>query len=215
MIDSTRGTTPTPVTDSNWIDSTHVLSVTERAQAMADERNQRRAAAYAQRPELAPLAAILKQHTATDVIAEWAEQSATVCTTCHQPIEPAIPIVITRSENRVCVRREVRHRECAEGWRWDLQTCCAWCWRPVAYHGVGRLAYCCRDCRDAAEHDRKVQKKPDNTRTCQHCEQPFTGRADARYCSTRCRVAAHRAKSPPPLARTSATSATPQQGSTP
>jgi hypothetical protein len=30
-------------------------------------------------------------------------------------------------------------------------------------------------------------------RRCQWCGQPFAGRADARYCSARCRVAAHRA----------------------
>ena len=29
---------------------------------------------------------------------------------------------------------------------------------------------------------------------CQHCGESFAGRSDARYCSTRCRVAAHRAK---------------------
>ncbi len=185
--------TAAPVTATNCVDSRHVLSVTERAQAVADERNQRRAAAYARRTELATLAAIMRKITAVDVIAEWAEQTASVCTSCHEAIQPAIPIVITRLENRVCVRREVRHRECAEGWRWDRQTHCARCWRPVSYHGVGRLAYCCTDCRDAAENDRRLQRRPDRARTCDRCGQPFTGRADARYCSTRCRVAAHRA----------------------
>lgn len=29
---------------------------------------------------------------------------------------------------------------------------------------------------------------------CEHCEGEFVGRADARFCSTRCRVAAHRAR---------------------
>lgn len=29
---------------------------------------------------------------------------------------------------------------------------------------------------------------------CEHCGSDFVGRSDARYCSTRCRVAAHRAK---------------------
>lgn len=35
-----------------------------------------------------------------------------------------------------------------------------------------------------------------SARTCQHCHQPLvcTSRSDARYCSVRCRVAAHRAR---------------------
>lgn len=38
----------------------------------------------------------------------------------------------------------------------------------------------------------------DADRTCRHCHQflPWAARSDAQYCSTRCRVAAHRAKVP-------------------
>src|SRR5215203_1298838 len=40
----------------------------------------------------------------------------------------------------------------------------------------------------------KHHAKADPTRECEHCSQPFTpSRYDARYCSGRCRVAAHRA----------------------
>ena len=35
----------------------------------------------------------------------------------------------------------------------------------------------------------------ENIRICENCEQPFVGRVDARTCSTRCRVARHRAAS--------------------
>jgi hypothetical protein len=39
-----------------------------------------------------------------------------------------------------------------------------------------------------------IKPKPDHTRACAHCGQTFTPkRSDARYCSGRCRVAAHRA----------------------
>jgi len=31
-------------------------------------------------------------------------------------------------------------------------------------------------------------------RVCEQCDEPMMGRADKRYCSPRCRVAAHRAK---------------------
>lgn len=35
-----------------------------------------------------------------------------------------------------------------------------------------------------------------NERTCEQCQQPMTGRADKKYCSAKCRVAAHRASGP-------------------
>lgn len=38
--------------------------------------------------------------------------------------------------------------------------------------------------------ERLVRKE--SWHTCARCELRFIGRADARYCSTRCRVAAHR-----------------------
>ncbi|MFB6875680.1 DNA primase [Streptomyces sp. NPDC056323] len=43
------------------------------------------------------------------------------------------------------------------------------------------------------------------TRTCEHCAEPMpiTARADARYCSGRCRVAAHRARRTAPAELTS------------
>lgn len=70
--------------------------------------------------------------------------------------------------------------------------------------------YCTQACYVEAARLRAARKRGTNPdRTCTHCGEPFTGRADARYCGTRCRVAAHRAK-PRPLARVSATSATPQ-----
>jgi hypothetical protein len=52
----------------------------------------------------------------------------------------------------------------------------------------GRYRYhrACRSCRTPI----------DRTKTCEHCDEAFTPkRADARFCSTKCRVAAHRARS--------------------
>ena len=52
--------------------------------------------------------------------------------------------------------------------------------------------YCCTECRwKAGNAQKKVKRDPVN---CQHCNQAFTpARSDAKYCSSKCRVAAHRA----------------------
>ena len=49
--------------------------------------------------------------------------------------------------------------------------------------------YCSHPCKARAN-----RPEADPHRTCERCDAAFTGRADARYCSTRCRVAAHRSK---------------------
>ena len=53
--------------------------------------------------------------------------------------------------------------------------------------GAGtRPTLLCAACRHAS--------RPDEARTCDHCAETFTSsRSDARYCSGRCRTAAHRA----------------------
>lgn len=54
-----------------------------------------------------------------------------------------------------------------------------------------KLVYCSNSCRQALY---KASKPEPVERRCQWCEGPMTGRADRRYCSPRCRVAAHRAQ---------------------
>ena len=67
-----------------------------------------------------------------------------------------------------------------------------------------RLHFCCQECAGAFEDTRRErhnarrrQKRAEAAReplACENCGEPFTPRrSDARYCSTRCRVAAHRA----------------------
>lgn len=43
----------------------------------------------------------------------------------------------------------------------------------------------------ALRHERLRRRKA--WRNCERCDQAFLGRGDARFCSARCRVAAHRA----------------------
>lgn len=44
----------------------------------------------------------------------------------------------------------------------------------------------------ALRHERLRRREA--WRHCEHCDQAFLGRGDARFCSARCRVAAHRAR---------------------
>ena len=52
----------------------------------------------------------------------------------------------------------------------------------------------CYDKRDAERRRAKRRRPPPNQRACAQCGETFSpARSDARFCSTRCRVAAHRA----------------------
>ena len=44
----------------------------------------------------------------------------------------------------------------------------------------------------ALRHERLRRREA--WRGCEHCGEAFLGRGDARFCTTRCRVAAHRAR---------------------
>jgi hypothetical protein len=63
----------------------------------------------------------------------------------------------------------------------------------IAYVVVGPQVYCSTECAtDARKQARRVGR---SKHLCERCGAAFTPRrADARYCSTRCRVAAHRAR---------------------
>lgn len=187
MTDSMRGTTPTPVTDNNGEDS-HRFDALQRTGVT---------------PSNGPKSGRLQV------------LQATTCAKCGQPILGELYL----EKPNVWTGYRPHHRECCRHLTlnpWRDVTC--WICRRVFWVADRRMTrrYCSEPCRAEANRRRCEKRRRTNSdRTCQLCEQPFTGRADARYCSTRCRVAAHRAKSPPPLARTSATSATPQQGRTP
>jgi hypothetical protein len=76
------------------------------------------------------------------------------------------------------------------------RACCI-CGQPFYHFNSGPGRYCSRRCnyRRPRPPDRESRAKDPESRTrdCQRCGQPFTpARADALYCSARCRVAAHR-----------------------
>jgi hypothetical protein len=74
------------------------------------------------------------------------------------------------------------------------------------YPQIVRMKYCCEHCYDvgsgraAARNARNAARKEASAkarenRECAHCREIFTPKSGAaRYCSTRCRVAAHRAR---------------------
>jgi hypothetical protein len=85
---------------------------------------------------------------------------------------------------------------------------CANCDRQFSspYPQIVRMKYCCEGCYDvgsgraAARNARNAARKEASAkarenRECAHCREIFSPKSGAaRYCSTRCRVAAHRAK---------------------
>jgi hypothetical protein len=90
--------------------------------------------------------------------------------------------------------------------RVGAESYCEWCKTPFAFAGAGwahRTRYCCKECAHEADLERRrqtyVSLRPsvefDEWHICQRCGETFMpGRCGALYCSTRCRVAAHRAK---------------------
>lgn len=60
-----------------------------------------------------------------------------------------------------------------------------------------QLANCVKDLRKGERDLRtfrlSIEARLPGSRTCEHCDEPVVGRSDRRYCSTRCRVRAHRA----------------------
>ena len=224
-----RGSTSTSVTDTECVLSDHLISVTDRAQAEADRRNQSWTDDLdhyrTSNPQLYAMMRMLERPptTARDVICEWTRKDASICTRCHQTIATDEPVMLDRRSDGILVVRhpDILHLRCADYWRSCRSVYCGNCSRVMFTYGVGPRRYCCDNCRESATAKRRQDVAHD--RTCQHCDQPFTGRADARYCSTRCRVAAHRAKRCPrkssapgavdslparPLRDSSATSAT-------
>jgi hypothetical protein len=81
---------------------------------------------------------------------------------------------------------------------------CTRCETPFDFAGVGWAAkYCCKECARQADLERRrnayrPQRPSDeyhDAHVCNHCDEEFLpGRWGALYCSTRCRVAAHRAR---------------------
>lgn len=68
---------------------------------------------------------------------------------------------------------------------------CESCGVPLLMDRDGRRQHdvCSNACRIALY---RQPSEPREARPCERCGEPMTGRADRRYCSTRCRVAAHR-----------------------
>jgi hypothetical protein len=77
----------------------------------------------------------------------------------------------------------------------DDQYKCAVC-RQWYFGGKQPSRYCSERCyRRRVRGPRRSRARPRQTATCAQCGEPFEQtRGDARYCSTRCRVAAHRKK---------------------
>ncbi|PBC57039.1 hypothetical protein CJ177_15815 [Rhodococcus sp. ACPA1] len=114
------------------------------------------------------------------------------CTYCDALTELADGHV--ESSGRLCCR-DCHYSSSFGGWRDGTHLWCPRCrtakpqgafdHRPFVHYPV------CRDCETAAAA-RAARRPP--TVACAHCSGEFTpARSDARYCSTRCRVAAHRA----------------------
>ena len=89
----------------------------------------------------------------------------------------------------------LRCGQCAEkqphGWPVHYYWCprCRQAKRDCEKHWPSHRGQWCLDCSAAEKNPEPV------TATCQHCGDSFNPkRRDARYCSTRCRTAAHRAK---------------------
>jgi hypothetical protein len=77
---------------------------------------------------------------------------------------------------------------------------CEHCGEPFYFGWKGNglhIRYCCGECRWDADGERRHARRarPRLPRPCMRCGETFTpARSDARYCSGRCRVAAHRAR---------------------
>ena len=74
---------------------------------------------------------------------------------------------------------------------------CEHCQAPtlIVPHPNRARLYCSEACRHALMRaQRRERARESEVRSCQQCGEPMTGRADRKYCSARCRVAAHRAK---------------------
>ncbi len=122
-----------------------------------------------------------------------------VCSECERPLAASEPmhlgqrpvyadrfgVVVLCAECLTEGDREDKAR------RWKVQPC-EGCGReiwPLYTDGWSRRRWCSEACRGRARY-RNGQRSTE--RTCARCRAPFTGRADARYCSPRCRQAADR-----------------------
>lgn len=134
---------------------------------------------------------------AEDLEAHTAVVTVPICTTCSQPLGDKEPVVIEGYYQWHGPYR-IQHTDCADPYyQYNRQTWCHYCHRMMWCRQVGRLSYCCDYCRTAQAERRAQWRAPSRTRTCERCATDFEGRADARYCSTRCRVAAHRTTTKP------------------
>jgi hypothetical protein len=121
-------------------------------------------------------------HTGIDYRTVWLFD----CPRCKQPnyLRHARPLADGTLVCDLCFTKKDRHNlyRCAK---------CGGMFPGVAEFGAyPDSATECRACR-------APKPKPVRARTCQHCGQMFTSkRSDARFCSGRCRVAAHRRRSP-------------------
>lgn len=121
-----------------------------------------------------------------------------ICLTCATPIHPrkradalfCSPRCYQRALRVVAKRREFESlrelvrddmREIREGWRWAEKS------NPSGYHGTPVGHQLTEEMlRIEALFDRRERSN------CEHCGRRTTMRKGQKYCSTRCRVAAHR-----------------------
>ncbi len=86
------------------------------------------------------------------------------------------------------MRRRLATNEVERYLRWRRAFQCVRC--EAWFTGIGGARFCSQDCYDADLAERR--RRPPSTHVCACCGDSFEARADARFCSTRCRVAAHR-----------------------
>jgi hypothetical protein len=128
----------------------------------------------------------------------WITTKGRICLTCATPIHPrkradalfCSPRCYQRALRVVAKRREFESlrelvrddmREIREGWRWAEKS------NPSGYHGTPVGHQLTEEMlRIEALFDRRERSN------CEHCGRRTTMRKSRKYCSTRCRVAAHR-----------------------
>jgi hypothetical protein len=94
-------------------------------------------------------------------------------------------------------RASTRAKSAPSDWR---KKRCPHCGKPFLGRGGGWSSpfYCSERCAREARNERRraarLRRRQPHVSTCAHCGDKFVHqRATGRYCSTRCRVAAHRA----------------------
>jgi hypothetical protein len=140
------------------------------------------------------------------------------CHLCHRPIKAGQPIWASYSginEGYIycqkCWEKEAKHDYWwADCWVKDLQCLC--CGRTIHTRTSRDRITCSPECqlefrrkrnRENLRAKRFSVERPDGYKACEYCYFPTShySRSDRRYCSARCRQAAYRERSLPPLKR--------------